>query len=216
MEATNSKNAPLRVYVVGGGYMYIKMFSDAGFKGARNVEEADILCFTGGEDVDPKLYGETPLPQTYFNTKRDEFEAGLFGEALALKKPMVGICRGAQLLNVMSGGRLWQDVNNHARTGTHPVVDMRDGTTIYGMTSTHHQQMIPNEKAEVIAMADLSTLKKRDGEEIDRNSPSLDDVEVVWYPESNSLCFQPHPEYQAGACQEYFKNLMNEYVIPAC
>src|ERR1044072_8135116 len=78
----------LRVYVVGGGFQYSQMFFEAGFKGARNVQDADIVCFTGGSDVDPSFYGEDPIPGTNFNTARDQNEAGIFGEALALKKPM--------------------------------------------------------------------------------------------------------------------------------
>src|SRR5690606_1387129 len=93
--ATMREVYDLRVYVVGGGFQYLKMFFDAGMKGARSVEDANIICFTGGEDVDPRMYNQKPIQATFFNPKRDAFEAGIYGEALALKKPMVGICRGS-------------------------------------------------------------------------------------------------------------------------
>ncbi len=134
----------LRVFVVGGGFDYIKMFKDAGFKGARSVDDADVICFTGGEDVDPSLYGEKCLAGTNYNVRRDEYDADIYGQAVALKKPMVGICRGGQFLNVMEGGKMWQDVNNHAGR-IHDVVDIKSGKVVEGMTSTHHQQMIPAE-----------------------------------------------------------------------
>lgn len=219
MTEVEMRKDPLRVFVVGGGFMYIQMFSEAGFKGSRTVEDADIVCFTGGEDVDPDFYGEEPIEGTHFNTKRDNYEAGLFGEALALKKPMVGICRGAQFLNVMNGGGLWQDVNNHAG-GNHPVIDMRTGKTVEGMTSTHHQQMRADLSAEVgaeiVAVAALSTRKESQSEKMTRATPEKDDMEVLWYPESLTLCFQPHPEFGHGACRDYFLGLLDDYVVPAC
>lgn len=206
----------LRVYIVGGGQQYIKMFHEAGFSGARSVEDADIICFTGGEDVDPFFYDEKPLPGTGYNTARDAFESGIYGEALGLKKPMIGICRGSQFLNVMNGGKLWQDVNNHATMRGHAITVVKTGEIIPNMTSTHHQQMRPAEDAEVIALAELSTMKARQDERIEREKPELDDVEVVWYPKSLCLCFQPHPEYHHGDCRNFFLQLVDEYIMPAC
>lgn len=206
----------IRVYVVGGGFQYMKMFHDAGFKGARSVEDADIICFTGGEDVDPALYGEKPLPNTHFNRQRDDFEAGIYGEALGLNKPMIGICRGSQFLNVMQGGKLWQHVNNHAVGAGHAISCMKTGEEIEGMTSTHHQMMRPTEGAEYIALAALSTLKQAENDVEAREKPELDDVEVVWYADSLCLCFQPHPEFSHGPCRDYFLGLVDEYVMPAC
>lgn len=207
----------LRVFVIGGGFQYIKMFNDAGFSGARSVEDADIVCFTGGEDVDPQLYGEKAIPGTHFNVARDTREIEYYVQAVEGKKPMIGICRGAQFLNVMQeGGRLWQDVNNHAIYGHHDIVDMRTGKTVPGMTSTHHQQMIPGKNCEVIAMAELSTQKRSEKETIDREKPECDDFEVIWYPDTLALCFQPHPEFKEGECRDYFLDLVDEIILPAC
>jgi gamma-glutamyl-gamma-aminobutyrate hydrolase PuuD len=214
-EATMREVYDLRVFVVGGGFQYMKMFFDAGFKGARSVDDANIVCFTGGEDVDPSYYKEKALSGTHYNTKRDEYEAGVFGEALALKRPMIGICRGAQFLNVMNGGSLWQDVNHHAGR-QHSVLDMQTGETFEGMTSTHHQQMRPADEAEIVAVATLSTRKESASEKIERDAPECDDMEVLWYPDSLTLCFQPHPEFAHGDCRNYFLGLVDNYIIPAC
>jgi gamma-glutamyl-gamma-aminobutyrate hydrolase PuuD len=205
-----------RVFVVGGGFQYLQMFHNAGFFGATTIEEADIICFTGGEDVDPAFYGEKPIPGTHFRTKRDEEEANIYGQCLAMKKPMIGICRGAQFLNVMNGGKLWQDVNNHATMKGHPIVVKRTGEVIEGMTSTHHQMMIPADDGEVLALAALSTEKKRDGFSSSRAAPELDDVEVVWYDASSCLCFQPHPEFEVNNCREYFLDLVDSSILPLC
>lgn len=206
----------LRVLVVGGGFQYVKMFFDAGIKGATKVEDADMICFTGGEDVDPSLYGEESIPETYCNPRRDAYESTIYAEALGLKKPMIGICRGSQFLNVMNGGSLWQDVNNHAISRGHSVVNMKTGEILEGMTSTHHQQMIPAKDAEIIAVAALSTRKVSQSKIIERAEPEQDDMEVLWYPKSLSLCFQPHPEFQHGSCRNFFLDLVDEYILPAC
>ena len=214
-EAVMREVYDLRVFVVGGGFQYVKMFFDAGFRGAKNVQDAHIVCFTGGEDVNPELYGEKPLKGTHFSRDRDGVEAYYYGEALSAGKPMVGICRGGQFLNVMNEGKLWQDVNNHGVYQGHAVTDIRTGEVKEGMTSTHHQQMIPGEDAVILAVAELSTHKVGEFCEITRNKPELDDMEVLWYPKTLSLCFQPHPEFQHGPCRDYFLDLVDEFILPA-
>jgi len=204
----------LRVYVVGGGFQYLKMFFDAGLSGARFVEDSDIVCFTGGEDVDPALYGENAIPGTHFNTSRDNKESDVYAQAVMYNKPMVGICRGAQFLNVMNGGKLWQDINKHAGQN-HSLIHVPTGEEVFDMTSTHHQQMRPGKDAQIIAVAKLSTTKKCADEEVHRLEPELDDMEVLWYPDSLSLCFQPHPEYFVGECRRYFLELFDNYILPA-
>lgn len=216
-EATAREACDLRVLVVGGGFQYLKMFYDAGFKGAESVRDANIVCFTGGEDVDPAMYGEVPIPETFFNPKRDGIEAYLYAEAVQGNKPMVGICRGAQFLNVMNGGKLWQDVDKHAVASGHSVTDIRSGEVLHNMTSTHHQQMIAGEQAVILAAAALSLEKKAMGRTVVREKPELDDMEVLWYPDSMSLCFQPHPEFRHGECRNYFLDLVDEFILPkAC
>jgi gamma-glutamyl-gamma-aminobutyrate hydrolase PuuD len=204
----------LRVYVVGGGFQYVQMFYEAGFLGARNIDDCDIVCFTGGADVDPALYGEKALPETGYDRSRDDKETIVYADALAAEKPMIGICRGSQFLNVMNGGKLWQDVDNHAVHDGHDITDLKTGEIVEKMTSTHHQQMIPSAKADVLALACLTTMKKRDGDQMVRKNPDLDDVEVVWYEETRALCFQPHPEFAHGSCRNYFLDLVDDYVVP--
>lgn len=70
------------------------------------------LLLTGGDDVDPRLYGKShPHPKIgAINPARDEFEMALAIAALELDIPILGICRGAQILNVAAGGGLIQDI----------------------------------------------------------------------------------------------------------
>jgi gamma-glutamyl-gamma-aminobutyrate hydrolase PuuD len=205
----------LRVYIVGGGFQYAKMFFDAGLKGARSVMDADIICFTGGSDVNPALYGEKNVA-SHFDPQRDIKEKAIFEEAKELGKPMIGICRGSQFLNVMNGGKLWQDVNNHAIGRGHSLIHVKTGDVKDGMTSTHHQMMRPTDKAEIIAVAGLSTKKIAENDMQIRTVPDTDDIEVVWYQDSLCLCFQPHPEFMHGDCRDYFLDLVDSYILPAC
>jgi hypothetical protein len=84
------------------------------------------------------------------------------------------------------------------------------------MTSTHHQQMIPADDAEIVATAALSTVKRAMSSVQMRNEPENDDMEVLWYPDTLSLCFQPHPEFRHGPCRNYFLDLVDNYILPAC
>ena len=69
------------------------------------------FCFSGGEDIEPARYGEEKLPQCGAQAlRRDAFDFRLFEKALATGKPILGICRGGQLINVALGGTLWQDL----------------------------------------------------------------------------------------------------------
>jgi putative glutamine amidotransferase len=78
---------------------------------ATLVEDFDGLVLQGGSDVAPGTYGETPLrPEWGGDAIRDRYEIELVREFLRQKKPVLGICRGAQLLNVAFGGTLWQDI----------------------------------------------------------------------------------------------------------
>lgn len=71
----------------------------------------DGVLFTGGPDVAPAFYGEEKLPACGLVVpRRDEMELRLFRTALEAGKPVFGICRGIQLINVALGGSLWQDL----------------------------------------------------------------------------------------------------------
>ncbi len=114
------------------------------------VNEIDLLVLCGGEDIDPARYGETR--QSYCrasNLTRDAFEWEVLGAAVALGKPVFGICRGNQMINVFFGGTLYQDLaqeHGAAHPSTHVVQVMNDGylkpifqSSYQSVNSTHHQ-----------------------------------------------------------------------------
>jgi putative glutamine amidotransferase len=73
------------------------------------------VLFSGGGDLDPARYGAPPHPLAAgIDAVRDEAELALAQWALAEGRPLFGICRGAQLLNVALGGTLYGDVQEHA------------------------------------------------------------------------------------------------------
>lgn len=78
---------------------------------AEFVKEIDGLLLQGGADVSPETYGQTPLdPRWAGDPVRDRYELALLHAVLLQGKPVVGVCRGHQLLNVAFGGTLYQDI----------------------------------------------------------------------------------------------------------
>jgi len=190
----------LKILIVGNCFLggAIELFARAGCTRAERIEDAELIVFLGGEDVDPSLYGERPLNCTYFNTKRDAVEIDVFTKALSLGIPMFGICRGMQFLHVMDGGKLWQDVRNH--TSTHNIID-NDGNIIRA-SSMHHQMCIENDTCFPLAYAE----EKGHGHTYKAASKTLMspdelDLEAAVYPNIKAIAVQGHPE--VGGYPEY-------------
>ena len=81
-------------------------------EGAKaELAKVDCLIMTGGEDIDPSYYGEEPDPALEeVNKKRDVSDMAMLQEAIDEDMPTLCTCRGAQVLNVLSGGSLYQDI----------------------------------------------------------------------------------------------------------
>lgn len=80
-----------KVYVVGEAKHYASFITN--IKLVDDITTADIVVFTGGEDVDPSLYGATKHPKTYSNLERDLYEKSVF-DKINPNQLVVGICRG--------------------------------------------------------------------------------------------------------------------------
>jgi len=100
----------LAVEAGGGIPLLIHLTRDSAVLQAH-YQRCDGLLFAGGGDVDPASFGQEPHPQLgTIEPLRDEVELALARRALDDRKPVVGICRGIQLLNVVLGGTLYQDI----------------------------------------------------------------------------------------------------------
>lgn len=217
--SNKTKETRPKVYIVGGGYEYLRLMFNLGYDGAKGVADADIVLFTGGEDVTPELYGEVAMAKTSYSRVRDEIEKQIFDDAVLRGLPMVGICRGGQFLNVMNKGKMWQHVNNHCMTHLArieiPPFNKNKRRTI-NVTSTHHQMMIPTDEAIILCTALESTEKDSPGYSLAGKSEDNPDIEVVWYQDTNCLCFQPHPEFAAAPpeCVDFFEECLDNWVVP--
>jgi len=176
-----------------------RLFSSFGYDFVDTPEKCDVIVFNGGEDLHPKLYKQTIIPRaqvTWLDEERDAIEVA--GYERAKEKFKFGICRGGQLLNVMNGGTLWQDVDNHGRA--HDMIDLETGETIF-TSSVHHQQFITGPEVKILAEANISDHKiGYIGKEVSwvrgHGANRFEkDPEVVFYPKDRALCIQGHPEY---------------------
>lgn len=194
-----------KVYVVGTSTGYSRFLLDS-FELVKNPEDSDIIIFTGGADVNPKLYNEKVGNRTWYDASRDAFELNEFERVKNLNKLIVGICRGAQLLTVLNGGKLIQDVLNHAGCGNHDIILTKDPLNKefkdedMNITSLHHQMMypfeLPKENYRVLAYTDYKSKNHYlNGDNISIDVPEhFVEPEIVYYPKTNSLCIQGHPE----------------------
>lgn len=163
-------------------------------------ELADVIIFNGGADIGTSMYEEQPIGRGIPEkpSPRDQKEMDIYYKYQGGSKLLLGICRGAQILNVLNGGTLWQDVDGHGRS--HYMTILATGQKMW-ITSTHHQMMRPNLKTgKVLAIADESRNKHADHASWSHRGGAFfaddhKDTEIVWYPSTSSLCIQGHPEY---------------------
>lgn len=186
-----------KLYVVGPATGYARWVNNHVL--TNNMEDADIVMFTGGCDVDPSFYGRDRHPSTYSNIERDKEEIAAFKKAVELKIPLIlGICRGFQLMNVMHGGILIQNVSNHGIGATHSMINNDEQ---YEINSLHHQMVYPwnikDYSYEILYWADPWRSRYYEGisdKEID--AMTCEPEVAVYYTSPNTKCLgiQGHPE----------------------
>ncbi len=153
----------------------------------------DGLLLSGGGDIEPGRFGEAKLGDSVVSSRdRDEFEFEIFNEFLLRKKPILGICRGLQLIAVALGGSLFQDITGHRQTessdkGTHTVrlsgkiAEIAEAETA-SVNSFHHQA--------IKTLPDTLVIEAVSSDGI---------IEAVTKPDHPFLCaVQWHPEGMNG------------------
>lgn len=176
----------MKIFVEGRDKLTESMFIKRGWTIYPEVKGSDLVCFTGGKDVSPTLYGQINH-SSYVSEKRDLNCVYLYNQARLHNLPCIGICRGGQFLNVMNGGSMIQHIEDHGTS--HNILFEEQ---FYHATSTHHQEMIPSKDACTIGYSSFDNV-----------------VEVVVYPDD--VCFQPHPEYPEAeeGLEDLFFNLID-------
>lgn len=201
---------------------------DAAYEVAKETQSKIALIIWGGQDISPTIYGQKPNKHTGAGTNlssRDEIEVGCGKKAIDHGIPVIGICRGAQIMCCLSGGSLVQHVEGHAG-GWHPIVTNTGWK--YNCPSLHHQMMYPWHEGvehDRIAWAPQPRSMTYEGEPVDdptlgTGAYKLLDVpyepEVLWFPQTKSLCIQSHPEYVADyehPFVQYVLQLTNHYIL---
>ncbi len=166
------------------------------------VDEIDGLLLQGGSDVSPKSYDEEPIkPEWGGDWHRDQYEIRLINECIKQKKPVLGICRGLQILNVALGGTLYQDINHqventivhrdwHQYDRLHHDVNFSEGSLLEELyqissgtiISIHHQ-----------AIKDLGK-----GLVVEATSSEDQIIEAIRHVDEENFIYavQWHPEFQ--------------------
>lgn len=199
-----------------GGAPLMIPFSKRSTDGMRMLEFCDGLIFPGGTDLNPMLYNEEPTRQLGpIDPETDEYLAELMTEVLVLKKPILAICKGMQLMNVLMGGSLYQDLGKRKkntlshhqlidRSYPHHRVDFLEGSimreifrqkSIY-TNSIHHQSL------RFVPKALRITGRTQDG--------VVEAVEGVYQP---LLGVQWHPEDMAADQGSSYMNELFRYFI---
>jgi len=197
----NSKSVPV----------YLEWLRRAGIEGSvilddfrrpENLERFDGLLLAGGPDVDPARYGDASVhPKTYgVDTRRDELEIALFNRFAGDGKPVFGICRGLQVMNVALGGGLFQHVPDNLCDGCEeehnrgPAYDANHSLIVNTSTflgpvlagigrvnSAHHQAIDPARLGRGLRIAALSGSGIVEAVELDGTGARV--CAVQWHPE---------------------------------
>lgn len=169
----------------------------------------DLIVFTGGPDVHPDYYGQAVGKHTYTDKKRDEVEQKLFHD-IWYGVPKLGICRGAQFLTVMCGGKLIQHVTGHQNCTDNIEVQIigestldyhQDRHRVISIPSDHHQMMYPfsmqKKDYEIIGYSEYfkSNTYLNGNDEETKLPDDFVEPEIVYYKPYNSLAIQSHPEW---------------------
>lgn len=194
--------------------------TDDGDSLARLCELCDGFLLTGGHDVSPALYGQEALPACGATSpQRDAMEQALLRLAMERDMPVLGICRGIQLINACLGGTLWQDLPSQ-----HPS-DIAHVQRAPYRAPTHTVQILPDTPLMNLLKTDTLPVNSYHHQAIrDLAAPlrpmalSPDGlVEAIWHPGKRFLwAVQWHPEFAwnsseaalaifkafAGACDE--------------
>lgn len=158
------------------------------------VEQDSVLVVWGGADINPALYNHPQSKTTWPGGRRDMIEWNLMLRAKELNIPIIGICRGAQMLCALSGGFLIQDTTNHGHGHTITTVE---GKTLH-VNSLHHQMMAGYEQVghKLLAWSTENLSNYYVYKDDQKYVPPADwkEPEFIHFTDTKGFAIQWHPE----------------------
>lgn len=187
MAVSGASTAAVAAIAAAGGLPVILPISTAGHNEA--LDRLDALVLAGGGDLDPRLYGSTTARALDVDRKRDTCEVALLHEAFRRRLPLLGLCRGLQLMAVGFGGSLTVHLGDHnphvILDGGHVVVTSPGSVSrrLLGdraiVNSLHHQAVLdPGEGFHVTATAEDGVVEAIEWQGADWHA-----LGVQWHPE---------------------------------
>lgn len=167
-----------------------------------------VMILWGGADIGTAIYGQKPNRFVHANipSGRDRFEMAVIDYCIEHNVPMIGVCRGAQLLCAMAGGELLQHIENHGTA--HDVTLHDEGDVVIRCNSSHHQMMLPNNCEHKLLASSGPTTGIN---EYNKAVPVERVNEVVYFPQLRALGIQPHPEWDD--CSKEFVDYCRRKII---
>jgi putative glutamine amidotransferase len=185
-----------------------------------DVEACDGILLSGGEDLHPELYGKPEWVEEYglkeIIPARDHFEYKVIGKALEQKKPVLGICRGLQLVNVFLGGSLVPDIPQLFHSIAHGKVN--------GVDQTHFVRVEEGSLLQEITKQELGMINSAHHQSADFPAAALrisafSEPSVVealeWREPANKswlLLVQWHPERMSDLSSPFTQSLKNAFL----
>lgn len=191
-----------------GGIPFVTQVAETQEQAEEIMEICDGLFLTGGDDVNPALYGEEKLECCgRFNDRRDKSDMLFLKAALKLGKPIMAICRGSQIVNVYYGGTLYQDIKTQFKTDiTHPDY-AREHFNTYGVDNSAHRIKIQKGSPLYMIVGDdetgINSLHHQGVKDLGKNlvvqASAPDGMVESFYLDSDEQylrAYQWHPEFQ--------------------
>lgn len=207
-------NDYVQTVVMAGGAPYILPLISDYEAVKRQVETMDGIVISGGYDVNPLVYGEEPTQkQGFICPEREQYDSMVIKAAMELKKPIIGVCRGLQILNATLGGTLYQDLSfidgcyiKHVQSSRPEVashtVNVEKRTKLYDilgeeiLTNSFHHQAVKD-----LAPGFKVAARAKDGV-----------IEAIEKEDGFVIALQWHPEMMARKGNEIMLNLFKKLV----
>lgn len=207
-------NQKIKIFVICDDEHYCNWIRDKEF--THKMKEADLVVGIGGSDVSNIYYNQPDSGKLHCYPEFDKYEYEHYLKAISLKKPIVGICKGAQWASALSGGAIFQNIIHPH----HHFIETNDGQRFI-VNSLHHNlidlsQLKENEDYKMLAWANHLSPIHING--YNQNIKCEKEPEIVWFKKINFLGFQMHPEMmhynsKFDSTMSYFKNLLNLFMV---